>query len=143
MRQTNASQYLLVVTFLAVFFINPLSFYGPGAVLPLAGQHSGSARSLSSFDMVEGSTSPISALMWVGVWALRLFVAALCFGWMMLKSMPKVMANSNDSVQFWRLRKQAEKDLHKVRWSDHYAPCRDHAIFVMAFFHGVCGDTFS
>ena len=58
--------------------------------------------------------SSMSTVMWVGVWFLRLFVAALCFGWMTLKSMPKVMANSSESVQFWRLRKQAEKDLQKV-----------------------------
>lgn len=138
MRQTNTSQYLLVVTFLAVFFINPLAFYGPSAVLPIAGQHSGSARSLSGFEMVEGSTSPISALMWVGVWVLRLFVAALCFGWMTLKSMPKVMANSSDSVQFWRLRKQAEKDLQKVSGKMSGVIITFHEVFiheVMNFIH--------
>lgn len=108
----------MVVTLLAVFFINPLTFYGPGAVLPgpVTGHHSGSARSLSGFEVVGGADmSPVGAVIWAGMWLLRLLVAALCFGWMTLKSMPRVMANSSNSVHFWRLRKQAEKDLQKVR----------------------------
>ena len=52
-----------------------------------------------------------------GFWALRILMAAICFGWMTLKSMPKIVANSNDAVRFWRFRKQAESDLSKVGYT--------------------------
>ena len=113
MQQTKTSHYVMVVTLLAVFFINPLNLYGAGPVLPMMDHQLGSVRTLSSMDVEEG-TGSTGYLMLMGVWLLRLSVAVLCFGWMILKSMPRIMANSPDSVQFWRLRKQAEKDVQKV-----------------------------
>ena len=54
-------------------------------------------------------------------WAVRILIAAGCFGLMSLKSMPRIMANSRDAVHFWRFRKQAESDLQKVRrWTIPY-----------------------
>ncbi len=84
---------------------------------------SGGARTLSGFeaesDTMEtavrgGYGSSFDMLMFLGFWMLRIFVAALCFGWMTLKSMPRIMANSPESLTFWRLRKQAEKDIENV-----------------------------
>lgn len=108
---------------MAVFFVNPFSLSGPGSVARMmGGQHTGGAgRSLSAIEMDTAGESnhSMNTLAFVGVWALRVLVAALCFGWMTLKSIPKVMANSQDSVQFWRLRKQAEKDVEKVLMGAH------------------------
>lgn len=61
-----------------------------------------------------GLRGSVDVLMFVGFWALRVFVAALCFGWITLRSMPRVMANSQESLHYWRLRKQAEKDIENV-----------------------------
>ena len=80
-------------------------------------------RTLSTMDspgMVvdNGTFSSMDMAIYVGFWVLRILMAAICFGWMTLKSMPKLVANSNDAVRFWRFRKQAENDLMKVRVID-------------------------
>lgn len=116
--QQNASRYLLVVMLAAVFFINPLSLFGTHGPALQGMVHSvSSVRTLqSSSDLGVDSVQqqPVNTLVYIGFWLLRILAGTLCFGWMTLKSMPKVMANSQDSVQFWRFKKQAEKDLQKV-----------------------------
>lgn len=118
--RASASQYLMVVMLVAVFFVNPLAFVGgPAGGIHHVTPHIGAARTiLGSPDEPAAAalTSPsLDTLMYVGFLALRVLVACLCFGWMTLKSVPRIMANSQDSVHFWRLRKQAEKDLEQVR----------------------------
>jgi len=109
----------MVVMLVAIFFFNPLAFSGPGPAADMIMHHTGNARSLSAVEELDSVVKEegihfLGAVV-VGVfWALRVLFAALCFGWFTLRSLPKVMANSKDSVHFWRLRKQAEKDLEKV-----------------------------
>ena len=119
---SNYSQLLMVVTLVAIFFVNPLTFVSTaGRGGPLGAHHSagGSMRTLNTLDspvMVDdGYYHSMDMAIYVGFWILRILVAAVCFGWMTLKSMPKIVANSNDAVKFWRFRKQAENDLMKVR----------------------------
>lgn len=115
-----ASQYLMVVMLVAVFFVNPLALYGQGSPNALhAVPHSvGSVRTINAYEAdyedVEVRRSSVDVMVYVGVWMLRVLFAALCFGWMTLKAMPRVVANSQDSVQFWRFKKQAEKDIEEV-----------------------------
>ena len=114
-RTSNFSQYLLCVLLVAVFFINPLSFTGQhiiqhGAHVP------GGMRSLASEDgmvLTEGGDMTGKILYYL-FWVLRVIIAAGCFGYLTLKSMPRVKINSSDAVRFWRFRKQAENDLQKV-----------------------------
>lgn len=115
-RTSNFSQYLLCVLLVAVFFINPLSFTGQhmvqhGAHVP------GGMRSLSASEegmvLTEGGDMTGKILYYL-FWVLRVMIAAGCFGYLTLKSMPRVKINSNDAVRFWRFRKQAENDLQKV-----------------------------
>ncbi len=123
----------MVVMLTAVFFINPFSDAGPGGpVVRMMASSPGSVRTLNSF---EGNFEPnftearssVDTMIYFGFWIFRIFVAALCFGWITLKSMPRVMTNSRDSVQYWRFRKQAEMDIQKVCYKDycsilHYYP---------------------
>lgn len=112
----GASQYLMVVMLVAVFFVNPFTFSGPGVVHEKMVPHTGGVRTVlgsPSVGVSEGY-STLDAMVYVGFWVLRILVACLCFGWITLKSMPRIMANSQDSVHFWRLRKQAEKYLEQV-----------------------------
>lgn len=123
---SNFSQFLMVITLVAIFFVNPLTFIpgvGRGGAGGPLGAHSagGSMRTLNTMDspsMVvaadNGYFGSMDMALYVGFWILRILMAAVCFGWMTLKSMPKVFANSNDAVRFWRFRKQAENDLMKV-----------------------------
>ena len=123
-RQNSASQYLMVVMLVAVLFVNPLTISGPGSSFRMMSHSTGSSRTLNTYgtnfetDIEEGNFS-VDSFVYAGVWMLRILVAALCFGWMTLKSIPKVMANSQDAVNFWRFRKQAEEDLQKVRLLSH------------------------
>ena len=74
-------------------------------------------RTLNTMDttgMVSSDYSSMDMALYVSFWALRILIAAVCFGWMTLKSMPKIFANSHDAVRFWRFRKQAENDLMKA-----------------------------
>ena len=115
-------QFLMVVTLVAIFFVNPLSFVstlggrgGPLGVHP----SSGSMRTLNTLDspgvVVDGDFyNSTDMAVYACFWVLRILIAAVCFGWMTLKSMPKIVANSNDAVRYWRFRKQAENDLLKV-----------------------------
>ena len=119
------SQFLMVVTLVAIFFINPLSFVSPGIGGPLSsGPHAagGSMRTLHTLDSptIDVKYTAMDTALYFGFWALRILIAAICFGWMTLKSMPKIIANSNDAVRFWRFRKQAENDLSKVRRGVHH-----------------------
>lgn len=113
---TSFSQFLMVVTLVAIFFINPLSFMSPGGVGgPLHAVGGGSMRTLNTLDApIDVKYTPMDTALYFGFWALRILIAAICFGWMTLKSMPKIVANSSDAVRFWRFRKQAENDLSKV-----------------------------
>lgn len=114
----GASQYLMVVMLVAVLFVNPLALSGPGLVAERTSVHTASRMVLgdpTSEDLAREGSTTLGVVVYIGFWALRLLVAALCFGWITLKSMPRIMANSQDSVHFWRLRKQAEKDLEQVR----------------------------
>ena len=111
--QGTVGQYLMVVMLVAIFFINPLSF------TPSVRQTSkhGGMRALNSLELDDdnvGGDQMMDMVIYFGFWALRIFIAAVCFGWMTLKSMPKVVANSQDAVRFWRYRKQAENELQKV-----------------------------
>ena len=112
----------MVVTLVALFFINPLALSRQGRVLHVIGDAHSGGRSLSGIEAGDdrelswwGVGGSINLLMFLGFWTLRIFVAALCFGWMTLKSMPRIMANTQESLHYWRLRKQAEKDLENVR----------------------------
>ena len=114
-RTSNFSQYLLCVLLVAVFFINPLSFTGQHMVQHGA-QVPGGMRSLASEDgmvLTEGGDMTGKILYYL-FWVLRVIIAAGCFGYLTLKSMPRVKINSSDAVRFWRFRKQAENDLQKV-----------------------------
>ena len=123
---TSFSQFIMVVTLVAIFFVNPLSFMSPGVGGPLgSGPHAvggggGSMRTLSTLDSpVDVKYTSMDTALYFGFWALRILIAAICFGWMTLKSMPRIVANSNDAVRFWRFRKQAENDLSKVADAPH------------------------
>ena len=116
-RTSNFSQYLLCVLLVAVFFINPLSFTGQHMVQHGAQVHAG-MRSLSASEeglvvSTEGGDMTGNILYYL-FWVLRVVIAAGCFGYLTLKSMPRVKINSSDAVRFWRFRKQAENDLQKV-----------------------------
>ena len=95
----------------------------PGIGGPLSsGPHAaGSMRTLHTLDSptIDVKYTAMDTALYFGFWALRILIAAICFGWMTLKSMPKIVANSNDAVRFWRFRKQAENDLSKVEFELH------------------------
>ena len=92
-------------------------------VAPGVGSHAaggaGSMRTLNTLDspIPDVKYTSMDMAIYFGFWALRIFIAAICFGWMTLKSMPKIVANSNDAVRFWRFKKQAESDLLKVGYT--------------------------
>ena len=115
-----ASQYLMVVMLVAVFFINPFALSGQSSpsALRVVPHSAGSVRTINAYEMdyddVEVRRSSVDVMVYVGVWMLRVVFAALCFGYMTLKAMPRIIANSQDSVQFWRFKKQAEKDIKDV-----------------------------
>jgi len=112
-QHTSFSQFLMVVTLVAIFFVNPLSFMSPGA--GVGAPHAvggGTGRTLNTLDSpIDVKYTTMDTALYFGFWALRILIAAICFGWMTLKSMPKIVANSNDAVRFWRFKKQAENDL--------------------------------
>ena len=119
-RNGSVSQYLMVVMLAAIFFVNPLSLSGSVPVLHSMSYSPGKVRTLSAFDgafdeAVDDGWGSYYFISTVGVLTLRIIVACLCFGWITLKSTSKLMAKSQGSIHFWRLRKQAEKDLQKVR----------------------------
>ncbi len=105
--QRGAPQYLMVVLLLAVFTLNPSSLMMNG---PRQAHHS---RSLSSLDTAMESDW---ALLW-GLWLLRAALVLLAFGWLTLKATPSHVSGSKQAVAYWRLRKQAERDMQNV--SDH------------------------
>jgi len=117
---SNFSQYLLCVLLVAVFFINPLSFTGQHLVRS-SGHVAAATRTLSASEemmdltnQMEGGDLVTANIIYYLFWVLRVLIAAGCFGYLTLKSMPRITANSSDAVRFWRFRKQAENDLQKV-----------------------------
>jgi len=117
---SNFSQYLLCVLLVAVFFINPLSFTGQHLVRS-SGHVAAATRTLSASEemmdltnQMEGGDLVTANIVYYLFWVLRVLIAAGCFGYLTLKSMPRITANSSDAVRFWRFRKQAENDLQKV-----------------------------
>lgn len=108
-------QYLMVVMLVAVFFVNPLTLFGVTPSLHFPGHSAGSMRTLNAYEQIGGEDGAVvmsSAVYW-GLWIFRLMVAALCFGWATLKSVPN-LSDSQEAVSFWRLRKQADSDLQTV-----------------------------
>ena len=104
----------MCVLLVAAFFVNPLSLSGRSGRV---GDHAGGMRTLSVADSpneIAGEDHMINSVIYGLFWVLRIVLAAGCFGWMTLWSMPKITPNSSDAVRFWRFRKQAENDLRKV-----------------------------
>ena len=103
----------MCVMLVMCFLVDPLSLLGGGDASD--GPAHGSQRTLSSVvnDAAEGEEFVFS-YSWCLVWSLRLFFAGLCFGWVWLRSLPTHNPEW-EGVRFWRLRKQAEKDIKNVR----------------------------
>ena len=113
-----ASQYLMMVMLVAVFFVNPLALSSMGGAGSLrVGPHStGYTRTLNAYDNMEVfKPSALYSVAYLALWALRILVSLLCFGWMTLKAVPRVVANSSESVQYWRYRNQAERNIEQVK----------------------------
>lgn len=111
-RASNIPRFLMCVLMMSVFFINPMTFTGRAPTYP----HQG-GRTLSAIDLDSPAYEEeyaMGSFLYFLFWGLRILIAAGCFGWVTLRSMPKVRANSQDAVRFWRFRKQAENDLQKV-----------------------------
>ncbi len=102
--QRSAPQYLMVVLLLAVFTVNPSSLMMNGPSKP----HHG--RSLNSLDTALDSDWTI---FW-GLWLLRAALMLLAFGWLTLSATPSHVSGSKQVVSYWRLRKQAERDMQNV-----------------------------
>ena len=108
-------QYLMCVLLFAVCFFNPLSY--TGSRFHSGGMsHDGNMRTLNAYGMGESERWDASmTFAYLMVWLIRFLVAGLCFGWLTLKSLPRVFADSSGAVRFWRARKQAEIDVQRVR----------------------------
>ena len=76
----------------------------------------GGMRSLSGMEEVEaGAPSDGGRLLLTALfWALRLLIAAVCFGWMTFKSLPGIQANPDAGNNYWKFQVQAKKDLERV-----------------------------
>ena len=108
----------MCVLLVAVFFVNPLYFTGHHSHI-IGGHTPGGMRTLSSFNvpMVSDSTDGgymIDVVWWGVTWLIRLLVAAVCFGWIHIRSVAPYDSSSPDGVKFWRFWKQAQQDLHMV-----------------------------
>ena len=106
----------MCVLLVAVFFINPLYFTGHHPNI-IGGHTPGNMRTLSSVDdlQVSGDDDYVVGFFWWGVvCAVRLLVAAVCFGWVHIRSLVQFGSLSTEGVKFWRFWKQAQQDLHKV-----------------------------
>lgn len=113
---SHMARRVFCVILLAVFFVNPLTFFLPHGESPV-GNHAGSMRSLSGLETSSQLPEPVrlmDSITYLLLWAMRLLVAAAVFGWMALRSFPTVAPNSKGAVQFWRYKMQAEKDVQKV-----------------------------
>ena len=100
----------MVVMLVAIFFVNPLALLSGSSSLQFSSHSVGGARTLSSYqEEVEDSWAVYGAL-----WAFRLAMAVLCFGWATLKCVPNLSGSSQEAVSYWRLRKQADKDMQNV-----------------------------
>ena len=103
-------QYLIVVMLVAIFFVNPLALMSGSSTLQFSSHSVGSARTLNSYsEDMEDSWAVYGAL-----WAFRLAMAVLCFGWATLKCVPNLSGGSQEAASYWRLRKQADKDMQNV-----------------------------
>ena len=76
----------------------------------------GGGRALSSFGAASGEEEAglLGVLAVYLLWCVRLLVAGACFGLVMLRSLPKVSANSKKAVDFRRHKNQAFNELKKV-----------------------------
>ena len=112
---------LMCVLLVAVFFVNPLYFTGHHP--NLIGGHTGSMRTLSSIDnpainQIADESYEMGTLVWGMLWLVRVLVAAVCFGWVTLRSLTAFGPSAPEGVKFWRFWKQAQQDLQKVRMPD-------------------------
>ena len=74
-------------------------------------------RSLSGIETASEIAGPghvIDSIVYFFFLALRVLIATGLFGWMTLSSLPRMAPNSKETVNFWRFKKQAEKDMQKV-----------------------------
>jgi hypothetical protein len=112
---------LMCVLLVAVFFVNPLYFTGHHSHI-IGGHTPGGMRTLSSVPDNLPADEYVTGVFWWGmVWIVRLLVAAVCFGWLHIRSVAQFGPSSPEGVKFWRFWKQAQQDLHKGE----YGACRD------------------
>ncbi|CAI8017124.1 Sterol regulatory element-binding protein 1 [Geodia barretti] len=79
-------------------------------------------RTLSSVPNSLPAEEYVTRVFWWGmVWIVRLLVAAVCFGWLHIRSVAQFGPSSPEGIKFWRFWKQAQQDLHKGE----YGACRD------------------
>lgn len=107
LQRNQAPQYLMVVMLVAVFWFNPLVMLGGASHQPA---HISGGRSLHSI----GSDLEDNWGVYWAMWALKLVVTALCFGWASLRALPHLPGSSGEAIRYWRLRKQAERDVQNV-----------------------------
>ncbi len=107
LQRSAAPQYLMIVLLLAAFTLNPL----PSSLSAGSNTHHG--RTLSALD----STGPDGDwIMFGGLWALRMLLALLTFGWLTLRATPSLSSGSTQAVAYWRLTMQAHKDMQNVSY---------------------------
>jgi hypothetical protein len=118
---------LMCVLLVAVFFVNPLYFTGHHPNI-IGGHTPGGMRTLNTIEspgklaVDGGGEGYVVGMFWWGVvWCVRLLVAAVCFGWVHLRSAAQFDGSSSEGVRFWRFWKQAQQDLHQGE----YGACRD------------------
>lgn len=109
LQRSAAPQYLMIVLLLAAFTLNPL----PSSYIGTKSHH---GRTLSGLDTAESEGD------WIvlgGLWALRTLLALLTFGWLTLRGTPSLSTGSTEAVAYWRLTKQAQRDMQNVRTHIH------------------------
>ena len=117
-----AGRTFLCFMMVVCFLVNPFSLSSSSHV---AGVH-GSQRTLSWFDEGSAELSWLDIATATGVWGLRLFAAAVCFGVVWYYSLPRL--NEQEKVKYWRLRKQAEQDIKKVSYGFRYKSVSDYTL---------------
>ncbi len=105
LQRSSAPQYLMIVLLLAVFTLNPL----PSSHIASRAHNGRTLNALDSLDHSEGDW-----LMLGGLWTLRILLTLLTFGWFTLTRTPSVSSDSTQAVAYWRLTKQAHKDVQNV-----------------------------
>jgi hypothetical protein len=107
-----AGQIFMCFMLVMCFYIDPLAFVGGGGTYP-SNEGTTHGRTLSSVEGVE--MDGMFTLGWILVWLSRLLFGGACFGWMWVSSLPRYNPD-NEGVQFWRLNKQAEKEIKKGQY---------------------------